>query len=319
VVIGPRRIWCETLPYADVRSARVLGLLERFGLELLLAVRPWDIPELPDVLRACADRGIAVGLWPMLENEEGRWASIHNAQRFADLARRVADHAPRSLTIDLEPPFDRVRALTQGKVPLRSLRGWLCAGDGAFDAGRAVFEELARDLASRGIESVGVFVPLVLFDRDGGTTWQRFFGTPVTGVGWSRVDVMLYTSLIEGWSRGLVRREDALAFLHAGAAATRRRFGPDASVSLGTVGTGALGNEPMYRDVGELREDIAVARAAGIENLTLFDLAGVVRRHLPESWLEAFVDPSSPAPPRHPRRVRAVVSALRTVSRARTT
>jgi hypothetical protein len=313
-----RRIWCETLPYAEVRSARVLGLLERYRLELLLAVRPWDLGDLPNVLRACADRGITVGLWPMLENDAGRWASIHNAAAFGDFMRRVADHAPASLAVDMEPPFDRVRTLAQGNVPLRSLRGWLRDADGAFERGRDLFRGMTGELRARAIPSVGVFVPLVLFDRDGGTRWQRLFGTPVADVGWSRVDVMLYTTLIEGWSRGFLRRRDALAFLRAGAAATTRRFGPDASVSLGCVGTGALGNEPTYRSVPELREDVATAHRAGARDLTLFDLAGVVRREPAEAWLEAFVDPDPPAVDLpEPARVRAAVAALRLLGRSR--
>jgi hypothetical protein len=283
----------------------------------LLAVRPWDLKELPDVLKACADRGIAVGLWPMLENLEGRWASIHNANAYAELARRVADHAPRSLTIDLEPPFERARAVTRSRSVFESLQGWSLGARETFDKGRDVFRALVGDLRSRGVESVGVFLPIVLFDRDGGTAWQRIFGTPIAGVAWGRIDVMLYTSLIEGWSRGLVRRPDALAILHAGAAATRGRFGAGASVSLGTVGTGALGNEPSYRHVGELREDVAVAHAAGVDDLTLFDLAGVVRRPPPESWLEAFVAPPQPLSAPRPRRVRALISVARAVSRFR--
>lgn len=313
--MGRRRIWCETLPYAELRSPRVLALLERYRIELLLAVRPWDLGALPDVVRACADHGVSLGLWPMIENEAGRWANADNAWAFSEFARRVAEHAPKSLAVDLEPPFDMVKKLFDGDRPLHTMRAVARGDGGKFDEARETFRALAIELRARKIDTVGVVVPLVLFDRDGGTGWQRVLGTPVTSIPWSRVDVMLYTSLIEGWSRGLLRRVDALAFLRAGCEAALRRYGPGTSVSLGTVGTGALEDEPMYRDVDELRADIAVARAAGVEHLTLFDLAGVLRRPSPEPWLEAFVDPRpTPPPESSPRRVRAAVAAMRAIA-----
>jgi hypothetical protein len=183
---------------------------------------------------------------------------------------------------------------------------------GAFADARGVFAALADELRGRSIDVVGVVVPYVLLDRDGGCGWQRTFGVPVTGIPWTRVDVMLYTSLIEGWSRGLLRRSDALGLLRAGSAAALRRYGPETSISLGTVGTGALENEPMYRDVGELRADIATAQAAGVQHLTLFDLASVLRRPPAEAWLEAFVDPQpAAAPASESFRVRAAVAAMR--------
>ena len=53
---------------------------------------------------------------------------------------------------------------------------------------------------------------------------------------------MLYTSLIAGYSRGVLGREDALALLAWGCRAAARRFGPRAGASLGAVGKGALGD-----------------------------------------------------------------------------
>jgi hypothetical protein len=53
---------------------------------------------------------------------------------------------------------------------------------------------------------------------------------------------------------------------------------------------GALGDEPVYRAVRELREDVAAARAAGIEDLSLFDLGGVLARPPAEAWIEALVE-----------------------------
>ena len=87
----------------------------------------------------------------------------------------------------------------------------------------------------------------------------------------------------------MLGRESAGAVLSEGARLTRLRFGRRAGISLGAVGKGALGDEPVYRDVSELAQDVAIARAQGVDDLALLDLGGVLARPNPEAWLEAFV------------------------------
>jgi hypothetical protein len=70
--------------------------------------------------------------------------------------------------------------------------------------------------------------------------------------------------------------------------AAASRFGPAAGVSLGAIGAGAFGDEPIYRSPEELADDVSIARAAGVDDLTLFDLGGAVARGL-EDWLDVFV------------------------------
>src|SRR5690242_4010236 len=86
------RIYSETLPYDDVTRAATLSLLRRYGLELVLAVRPWQVGELAArVAPKLRDEGLAWSVWPMIADDEGRWANVHNAGRFADFVRRVCD------------------------------------------------------------------------------------------------------------------------------------------------------------------------------------------------------------------------------------
>jgi hypothetical protein len=99
---------------------------------------------------------------------------------------------------------------------------------------------------------------------------------------------MAYTSLFEGWSRGLVDRRRAETMLAMCARLTRFRFGERAGISLGTIGVGAFEDEPCYRSPAELARDVAIAAAAGITELSVFDLGGILRRAPAEAWLEAF-------------------------------
>lgn len=285
-----------------VARREVLGPLAERGVELLVAVRPWTTGSAVRVVEAARAAGLRIGLWPMLADADGRWASAHNAAPFAAFVRELLEvlardgALPDELVLDLEPPIDAMRRLVERGRPSPApdaLRG--------ADA-QETFRNLVIDLAAGGVQATAAAIPLILADDErhaGRAGWQRLLGTPVDGVGFSRVEVMLYTSLLEGYSRGLLDRRAACQLLRDLAHRARARYGERASVALGAVWVGALGHEPVYRTVGELADDVAIARAAGIDELSLFDLGGVLRRGPFERWLDAFVH--TPAAGRAPR------------------
>ena len=130
------------------------------------------------------------------------------------------------------------------------------------------------------------------------------------------MNIMMYSSLVEGWSKGVLDRTRSMRALQEVARLSVAKYGDGASLSLGLVGTGAFANEPVYRSPRELREDVAIARAAGVRDLCLFDLGGVTRRPHSGTWLDAFADDETRAPPfaSSPRSV----EALRWISRIAT-
>ena len=289
------RIYCETLPYEEVTRPRTTALLRRHDLELVLAVRPWQLDELVGVARQLRDDGVPVSVWPMLSDAEGRWASAHNATSFVTFVRRTADTlegaglTPREVLLDLEPPFVHARALATGGLGAARPRTTSAA---AMDAASNELMAAVLALHARGIATASAVWPLVALDPRGARGWQSLLGTPVDALATGRVSVMMYTSILEGWSRGAIRRRDAKLLLTAATARALRRWGGDAGMSIGCVGTGALVDEPVYRDPSELAEDAALARAAGCQDLTLFDLGGVLARGPAEAWLDAFAHPT---------------------------
>lgn len=278
------------LPYEEITRPAVLRLLARYRLSVLVAVRPWTVAAFGEVVRACDAAGVEVAAWPMLDDREGRWASARNAGAFVDLALRVADAAEvKELAIDLEPPIDDVRALLRDPSRARQLFRERQRPN-EFQRAKDAYALLVSELRARDVRTLAAALPVALLDRDGGRArWQRLIGTPIDGPPFDHVSVMLYTSMIEGWSRGVFERRHARALLAAGCRATKRRFGARGGVSLGAVDTGAFGDEPVYRSPEELADDVAIARAMGIHDLALFDLAGVLARKPAEAWLDAFV------------------------------
>ncbi len=297
------RIYCETVPFEEVVRPRTIELLRRHDLELVLAVRPWQSAELPDVARALRDAGIGCSVWPMLGDDEGRWASASNAASFARFLLATVDELdavgllPREVLLDLEPPFAHARALAAGGGSGGRWFDVVAARPRAtpalvMDAASAELATAVRALHARGVASASAVWPLVALDPPAARGWQSLLGTPVDALATERVSVMMYTSILEGWSRGAIRRRDAKLLLGAATSRALRRWGKGAGMSIGCVGTGALVDEPVYRDPSELAEDAALARAAGCDDLSLFDLGGVLARGPAEAWLDAFAHPT---------------------------
>ncbi len=325
-----RRIWCETISFSELLRGGALQIPKERGWSLLLAVLPGDLPLLPELLLRADSMSLPVSIWPMLTSDRGRWVHATTLQPFLVFANSVLalceerGRLPAELVIDLEPPFQAVADVVSDlgasglgspwhhvKRLLRVTR----EGARAFDHAREELRRFVEATHRRGVSVSCTALPLVPLD-DAGCDWQRVLGTPVDGVGFHRVNIMMYSSLVEGWSKGTIDRTRAMRALHEVAHLTRKKFGEAASVSIGLVGTGAFSNEPIYRAPSELREDVAIVRSAGIRDVCLFDLGGVVGRSRSREWLDAFADDQAPAPrvERSPRSI----DALRLLGRVAT-
>lgn len=269
------------MSYQELAHASLAAPLQRYHVELLLAVRPWQLNEAADIIRLFQDSGVRVAVWPMLSDAEGRWANAANHSRFISFCDQLLTRAPLAdeLVIDLEPPLDELARWKSGR-PTRPRP-------------RLSYQQVRIEFATavdrwRQVTRVTTAVlPLLAFEFCG--QWlQRLLGTPMSKLGADRHSMMAYTSLFEGWSRGIVSRGRAEALLVTCARLARLRFGDRAALSLGTVGPGVFGDEPSYRGPSELRRDVELARAEGIDELSLFDLGGMVRRGPIEAWLEAL-------------------------------
>ncbi len=290
------------MPIRELADAPVLARLAERGVSLLAAVQPGDREHVAPLVERACELGLSIGLWPLLEDARGRWLHPGNAAAFAAHVDAILEALDRrglsidAMALDLEPPIAEVKKLTEGD--LGAARAWLGR---PLDA--SPHSRLVGALSARRVETIAAIVPVVLPGGAAARGWQRALGTPIDGVAYDTVSAMLYTTLFEGYSFGALRRPDARARLDRYARPARARFGARASVSLGAVGTGALGDERTYRSEAELADDVALARAAGVEDLALFDLAGVLARPPIERWLDALVhtEPATEPPPRTAR------------------
>ena len=288
--LGSRRLYAEHVPIRELQDPSLLRALARRRVELAVAIFPADRPRAADLDRACRAAGVALVLWPLLDDTLGRWPSAANAEAFGHHALALSEALrtrnargawSRTMLLDIEPPIRWMR---------RALHGRILSPPEPFQ--RESLLPVAHGLRERGHVVEAVAPPMVAFGR----RWETWLGTPVSELGCGRVEPMAYTSLFEGYSKGIVDRGVARDLL--------RRIAllqPDA-LSLGVVGGGALGDERAYRGVEELREDVAIATDCGVRHLSLYSLDGILQRPPLERWLDAFTAVPSPTPA--PRRTR---------------
>ncbi len=245
-----------------------------------MAVFPHQVEALTQLSSRARAAKVSLVVWPLLQDAQGRWPSASNVDVFAQHVHTIVNHIePATLLFDVEPPIDWARRAVQWRyVPRPRALG--------------SHAQLAQHLRREGWTVEAVVPPMLLY----GAQWERWLGTPVADLECERVEPMLYTSLFEGYSRGAIPRRVARDLL---VRMTRVARG---AVSLGVVGGGALGDERAYRSIDELRDDVALARAAGAKQLSLYALDGMLERGNTTQWLDAFVYTQPGALPRHTRR-----------------
>ena len=61
---------------------------------------------------------------------------------------------------------------------------------------------------------------------------------------------------------------------------------PDSYVAVGLIGTGIFKNEPIYKNISELRKDLEFMKKNNAKKIIVFRLGAIVERG--KEWLEIF-------------------------------
>lgn len=301
------RVWCEHLPYEELSSVAVLQMLARWQFQPIVAIRPdSDLAAAAKALQAVRSAGLEPAIWPLLDRERGYWPSERNIRPWLEWTAHLLDELegrsaiPTWVAADLEPPLGQVTRLLRRTLAVPVAAASLAAENmdvERYQRSRLELDEGVRTFQRRGLKVLGVTLPLAAHDlRDDIPLWQDMFETPWSEVGWDAAGIMAYGSIIAGASRKLLTVRDVRAAHQPLLRHIGRRFGTRAHASIGVTGIGVFGDEPSYDDPTELAADAAAARAAGVTDIAVFCLEGILARPHPEPWLRAVAE----APAREP-------------------
>jgi len=290
-------VWSEFLPPQEVSGQ--LPALARFEADLYLAVQPDDLGEdLLALLREAKTQNVGVRLWPQLP-DLGVWINETNAVEFGvyvfELLEWMAanDVSVDWIIFDLEPSFEYAEQLrgTLGEEGLAGVLDLLAAHrvPEDFEAARRTIAEIVEQLHSVDVRAMAVTLPWTIDDlADSDADLQDIFDTPLVGIGWDKISVMAYRP----WFSDFVGASLSPGFVGSYAESIAALFGDRAQVAIGNISSPGLLLPQGYSDPFDVTRDVAAARSAGVADVSLYSLDGMVLAGGAERWLAAASGPT---------------------------
>lgn len=300
------RFWAEFISPPEI-VGRGLELLAAHGAGVAVAVYPVSLTtENAEAFRELKHAGVELTFWPLMEREQGYFPGERNIGEYRAMVSHLLDWAagrhvlPDALAVDLEPPIQQMRTVTAADTRIaRAMEIYSAARENLdlerYRTAKSALEDLNREVRGIGIRTISAVMPWVALELEGEhELLQDMSETPVGGIDFDVVSPMLYVTMLT--AGGLLNRRDANWLVYESCAGLRARLGERAGVSLGLTGAGVLEDEPTFRMPEELLVGVQAALAAGVRDITVYSLEGVLARRNPAAWFTALrsADPKVP-------------------------
>jgi hypothetical protein len=115
--------------------------------------------------------------------------------------------------------------------------------------------------------------------------------------------------MIEGMTGGSIKVSDADSLTYMASVMLRSKLGKAAAVSLGATGCGVLGGETVFDRPEELVASLSGALSAGITDVSIYSLEGVLERPDPRAWFAALREAKPKVPPHSPKAKRIITGS----------
>lgn len=287
-------VWSEFLSHSEVEQE--LSFLKSQKMSLHLAVHPADIQraEIFELMRSAERVGVEVRPWILLDEADGYWANIWNAEKFRETVlaflNRVREEKVQVswISIDLESQPNQLR----GASECLSRRDVLCASkvfgvnqdSKLFWQAHSQFQKMIEEVRALGYKLHAVAAPLLLHDlSDSKGRIQFLLGVPLQGLEWDEVSFMVYRPEFKN-----ILGEIGSDIVYEYARMARFYFGFKAAIDLGEIGESVFPiSVKGFQKPEELLADIRAVKAAGISEINLYSLDGLSKMSQPELWVES--------------------------------
>ncbi|MFX0098388.1 MAG: hypothetical protein ACFFCS_02330 [Candidatus Hodarchaeota archaeon] len=313
----------EFLTPGEIVKENAVELLANTGTMLSLRNLFADLEgnEYKLMLARFKDQGIEQNFipWPMLDVVDGYYANEMTVEKFSTLIKKTLDwycdnnfEIPLGVLVDLEPSVDPRKASVAEKVrkgelkvedvkkkekkgfDMMSFAGQIIDGidenvnPERFETAARKFGEMQDMMHEYGTQAIAVALPLAYEDiYDGKLLIQDFMTCPVTNVDWDMINFMIFNVDYVHATRGLITNEDYRHILYSYGKEFVEKWGPEkASICLGVTTQGIQAVRPPQTDPELYRLECSALLAAGMENIGIYALDGVLKQPDPESWIK---------------------------------
>lgn len=317
------RFWAELISPGEIIDS-ALPLLQEFDSGVAIAMYPVSLTgDNADALRELKASGVEVALWPLMEEDQGYFPGEGNLEEYSAMVRNLLGWAlrnkilPGTLAVDLEPPIQQMSRIFGARSGMAKLKGAFSAARQNLDRERyykakVVLDDLNGWVHAQGVKTLAAVMPWVALELEGDHELiQDMNETPVTGIDWDIISPMLYVTLLSGVAEKALTRRDANWLLYDSCRKMSEKYAQRAGVSLGLTGPGVFAEEPTFDDPAELVVGLEAALAAGVRDISIYSLEGVLSRDEPRRWFEALRRAGPATPEKSEKMSRGLAAARR--------
>ncbi len=280
----------EFLPYSKLIEPVVINLLKNQHFGLCLCIRENLLnEELDRLCRLYTKAGIPLIFWPLLPEQEGLYLNKYSITEYYQYLDTVFDwlesrgHHIFGLLVDVEPDYQKPKP---GSSPIidniwNSIRDM---DEADFKEAITGFRQIIAKIRKHGCQAIGAALPFVCNDKlEHSEVWQDYWGGPVAMVEWDVLVFMLFGS----WFVQMGLSWPNAHYLIYDYTEAIRKFWPNkAVVALGVTTPGTGAEKDLYQSPAQLSEGVSAVKAAGISNIAIYDLKGILDSPNPAAWLK---------------------------------
>lgn len=308
------RIWSEFLRPEDVCRDNIIGIFKKYEVFLNYKLEYMDFSEeLFNMISTYNENSIPVSLWATLSDDMGYWINEDNVDKFGDYVHKTVDILEKrglglyGFCIDMEPPYNLVMKLYYPKNIFDKFIFYTTLATKnlnrkKYDYAVKKFNDIAGFMKAKGLESYVPVTREIYYDIKYGTDFiQNALQTPAFEVSWDRYNLMYYATMMRKSIKNY-DSQDVDYLIYRQVKFMKEKYGDRISISAGLTNTGKLGNEPCYGNIGDFIHDIGILKGAGVEDITIFSLDGMLDPVKLESFIKGVYD-AEPIIPQPRKRV----------------
>jgi hypothetical protein len=229
--------------------------------------------------------GVIIDLEPSTDPEEVRKAEAVRKQGVTKTAKDVAKSTPsanapkKSGTMDLVKTVGKyIDMIDENVNPDR------------FAKAATRFNEMQQMMHTYGnIKAIAVALPLAYEDIfDGKLMIQDFMTVPIThpNCDWDLINFMIFNTDYVAATKGIVSNEDYRHLIYDYAKEFVAKWGPEkSSITLGITNVGIQDVRAVQLDPELYRLEASALLAAGMEDIGIYALDGVLEQSNPKEWI----------------------------------
>mgnify|MGYP001615220639 CR=1 FL=1 len=242
--------WCE---FPEQVNWNEVKKLIKFKSEVYVACK--NKKEFLVWKQKVKSKNIDVGVWPILELDNGYWFSGFLSE---ESINKLDGFRGEKIKIDIEPPFPG-----KNKNPYLFLLKYLFLMGRNNEYLRKKIIELSKN--SKIIVS-GFPLPLFFRRRYGHFDYEDVRKNYITYTTFSKFLRLYYSWFI----KKELKKDKEVMF------------------SIGCIGRGVFDNEPVYKNIREFENDLKWVKKLGVKNIVIFDVSGLMDKEDMKDWVKVL-------------------------------